>query len=48
VACEDNVAGELDGVIESREEVVWGGTGDAVSLFREEWRLFIDGRGSTR
>jgi hypothetical protein len=46
-ACEDDVAGELDGVIESREEVVWGGAGDDVSLFREERRLFIDGRGST-
>jgi hypothetical protein len=47
VACEDDVAGELDGGIESREEVVWGGAGDDVSLFREERRLFIDGRGST-
>jgi hypothetical protein len=40
-------SGELDGVIESREEVVWGGAGDGVSLFRKERRLFIDGRGST-
>jgi hypothetical protein len=40
-------SGELDGVIESREEVAWGGAGDGVSLFRKERRLFIDGRGST-
>jgi hypothetical protein len=37
-------SGELDGVIESREEVVWEVEGGEVHLSCQQWRPFIGGR----
>jgi hypothetical protein len=41
-------SGELDGVIKSREKVIWEEEGGGVDLFRKEGWPFISGRGSTK
>jgi hypothetical protein len=48
VACEDDVAGELEIWRERTGEDVWEVSGDGVDLFRKEGWLFIDGRGSMK
>jgi hypothetical protein len=47
VPCEDDVDGGLEREGEGAWDLVWEVTGDGANLFREEWRLYIGGRGST-
>jgi hypothetical protein len=48
VTCEDDVDGGLEREGEGAWDLVWEVEEGGANLFREEWRLYIVGRGSTR